>query len=331
MSAYILRRLLYTIPVWLGVILITFILFNLVRDPQSIAEMALGKSSSPESRLDWIHNKGYGYPTFWPTDAWRTENAALIKKYPNVYENATVFDSQFFKTMTRFLAFDLGRSDKTGRPIGDMIRERVGPTMKITVPAFLLGLFINISVSLFVVMYRGTKLDHGMVFATVLLMSVPILLYLIGISYLNGIYLKLFPIYGTIFLPVVISIISGLGGAVRFYRTVFLDQVGEDYTRTARAKGLSEWAVMYKHVLPNSLIPILTSAVMQIPFLITGSLLLETFFGIPGLGDMFITAINSSDFSTIKAFVYLGSILYMIGTVMTDISYTLVDPRVTLE
>ena len=162
-------------------------------------------------------------------------------------------------------------------------------------------------------------------------MSVPILIYLIALSFLNGKYLNIAPNYGTILLPIIISVVSALGANIRFYRTVFLDQVSADYVRTARAKGLTEWQVMYKHVLKNSMIPILTSAVMAIPFLITGSLLLENFFGIPGLGDMFINAIHKNDFSIIKAYVYVGSLLYMFGTVLTDISYTFVDPRIVLK
>lgn len=323
MTWYIIRRLLYTIPVWLGVILITFVLFNLVNRPEDLARNALGKNANDKTIQAWVEGHGYHLPRFIITDNWRKSNPRFSK--------LAWHDSQFFGTVKRLGTFQFGNSDKTHRPISEMITEKIGPSLQITIPAFLLGLLINISLSLFIAMYRGSLLDVTGVFITVLLMSIPILIYLIGLSYLNGVYLKTFPSYGTIALPILISIVAGLGGGIRFYRTVFLDQVGEDYTRTARAKGLSQKAVMFRHVLPNSLIPILTSAVMQIPFLITGSLLLETFFGIPGLGDMFLTAINSRDFTTIQAFVYLGALLYMLGTVLTDISYTLVDPRVALK
>lgn len=323
MIRYTIRRILYTVPVWLGVILITFVLFNMVSEPEDLARNQLGKNASEATVRDWIRNHGYDRPLFYKDADWR-------KRYPQL-RNIPWYDTRFFNTVRRLTLFRFGRSDKTDRPIKEMIREKVPYSLGITIPAFLLGLTLNISLSLFIALYRGTMLDITGVFVTVLLMSVNIVIYMIGVSYLNGIYLNLYPVYGTFMLPVLISIVSGLGGGIRFYRTVFLDQVAEDYTRTARAKGLSEMAVMFRHVFRNSMIPILTSAVMQIPFLITGSLLLETFFGIPGLGDMFLTAINARDFTTIQAFVYLGALLYMGGTVLTDLSYTLADPRVVLE
>jgi peptide/nickel transport system permease protein len=163
------------------------------------------------------------------------------------------------------------------------------------------------------------------------MMSIPVPVYLLLCNWGFGKYLKLVPVYNHVLLPILVSVLAGLGGQVRFYRTVFLEQIEQDYIRTARAKGVSESGILFKHVLPNSLIPILTSVVMSLPFLITGSLILEHFFGIPGMGDMMYTAIYSQDFQVIKVMVYLGAFLYMIGALLTDISYILADPRVVLE
>jgi peptide/nickel transport system permease protein len=129
----------------------------------------------------------------------------------------------------------------------------------------------------------------------------------------------------------VIGLITGIGGGVRFYRTIFLEEINKDYIRTARAKGLSEAKVLFKHGLKNAMIPILTGVVMAIPFLFMGSLLMEVFFSIPGLGSFMIEAIHSMDFAIVRAMVYLGAVLYIIGLILTDISYTLVDPRIRFE
>jgi peptide/nickel transport system permease protein len=131
-------------------------------------------------------------------------------------------------------------------------------------------------------------------------------------------------------LPVVISVIGGIGSGSRWYRTIFLEEINKDYVRTARAKGLSELRVLFKHVLKNAMIPILTGAVVVIPLLFMGSLLTESFFGIPGLGSYTIDAIQSQDFAIVRAMVFLGSVLYIMGLILTDISYTLVDPRIRL-
>ena len=132
-------------------------------------------------------------------------------------------------------------------------------------------------------------------------------------------------------LPILVGILSGIGGDVRFYRTVFLEESGRDFVRTARAKGASEPRIMTRHVLRNALIPILTRVVLAIPFLFMGSLLLEAFFGIPGLGSMTFDAIQANDFATLRTMVYVGALLFIFGQVATDISYGFVDPRVRVE
>jgi peptide/nickel transport system permease protein len=208
---------------------------------------------------------------------------------------------------------------------------RIGPSLSIMLPAFFITLLISVVTSLFVAYYRDTAADTAVVFVSVILMSIALPAYLIAANYLFGKVLKLVPIYNHTLLPILIAVMSGVGGQIRFYRTVFLEQMGQDYVRTARARGLREPVILFKHVFPNSLIPILTSVVMSLPFLITGSLLLEQFFGIPGMGDMMYTAIVSQDFQVVKVMVYLGAFLYMLGALLTDISYTLADPRVVLK
>ena len=174
----------------------------------------------------------------------------------------------------------------------------------------------------------------------VMLMSISTLFYIIGGQFVLGKIFMLFPISGYdtglhaikfMVLPVLIGIITSVGGGVRFYRTVFLEEINKDYIRTARAKGLSESKVLFKHGLKNAMIPVLTNLVVSIPFLFYGSLIMEAFFAIPGLGSFTIDAIQAQDFAIVRAMVYLGSILYIIGLILTDISYTLVDPRVRLE
>jgi peptide/nickel transport system permease protein len=132
-------------------------------------------------------------------------------------------------------------------------------------------------------------------------------------------------------LPVLVGLMGGIGSEVRFYRTVFVEEAGRDHVRTARAKGCGEGRVMRRHVLRNALIPVVTSVVLEIPFLFTGSLLLESFFGIPGLGSLTVDAINGNDFATLRTMVFIGALLFTVGQIATDVAYTLVDPRVRLE
>ena len=171
-------------------------------------------------------------------------------------------------------------------------------------------------------------------------MSISGLFYIIGGQYLVSKLWRLVPISGFaagvdawkfVILPVAIGVVSGIGSSSRWYRTIFLEEIGKDYVRTARAKGLSELTVLFRHVLRNAMIPILTGVVVVIPLLFMGSLLTESFFGIPGLGSYTIDAINAQDFAVVRAMVFIGSVLYIVGLVLTDLSYTLVDPRVRFQ
>jgi len=244
----------------------------------------------------------------------------------------------FWKKSVRFLLFQFGRSDD-GRDIGAEIRKRIAPSLAVTVPIFFIGIFVNIVVAMTLALYRGSYLDFWGVIASVVLMSTSILFFVIGGQWLLGDTLRLVPVSGYdtglhalkfVVLPVIIGVLGGVGSGVRWYRTIFLEEMEKDYVRTARAKGLPETTVLFKHALKNAMIPILTGVVVTIPFLFIGSLVLESFFSIPGMGSFTLEAIQRQDFAIVQAMVFLGSALYIVGLILTDISYTLVDPRVRL-
>ncbi len=324
MFSYILRRVLYAIPILVGVNLVTFALFFVVNTPDDMARMQLGiKYVSPEAIEKWKIERGYDKPLFFneEEERWRK----LTK---------TIF---FEKSVSMFL-FDFGRADD-GRDIGQEIKSRMIPSLAIALPVFILGLIVHITFALLMVFFRVTYIDFWGVVLCVALMSISSLFYIIAGQFLISKLWHLVPIsgYGSgldagkfLLLPVIIGILSSLGSNVRWYRTIFLEEMNKEYVRTARAKGLSERIVLFKHVLRNALIPILTGVVVVVPLLFLGSLLVESFFGIPGLGSYTIDAINSQDFAIVRAMVFLGSVLYIVGLVLTDISYTLVDPRIRL-
>jgi peptide/nickel transport system permease protein len=323
-SAYILRRLLYAIQILLGVNLITFALFFVVNSPEDMARMQLGqKRVTPEAIDRWKREHGYDAPLLLNTAAAGT---------------GKVTETIFFRKSLRLFLFDFGRSD-SGRDIGHDIAQRMWPSLAIAVPSLLVGVLVNLGFALLIVFFRATYVDWGGVVLCVVLMSISGLFYIIGGQYLVGKLLRLVPISGYdtglaglkfMVLPVLIGVASGIGSSVRFYRTLFLEESNQDYVRTARAKGLDEAAVMFGHVLRNALIPVLTGVVVVLPLLFLGSLLTESFFGIPGLGSYTIDAINMQDFAIVRAMVFLGSVLYILGLVMTDVSYAMVDPRVRL-
>jgi peptide/nickel transport system permease protein len=325
MIAYIIRRLLYAIPILIGVNLITFLLFFVVNSPDDMARMQLGaKRVTPEAIEKWKAERGYDKPLVWNAAAGGLDRAT---------------DTILFDKSVRMFVFDFGRADD-GRDIALEIRSRMGPSLAIAIPTFLLGLFVTVSFALLLVFFRNTALDVGGVVLCVAAMSISGLFYIIGGQYLVSKVWNLVPISGYsggldagkfLILPVLISVVGGIGSSARWYRTLFLEEINKDYVRTARAKGLSELAVLFRHVLKNAMIPILTGVVVVIPLLFMGSLLLESFFGIPGLGSYTIDAIGSQDFAVVRSMVFIGSVLYIVGLLLTDISYTLVDPRVRLN
>jgi peptide/nickel transport system permease protein len=322
MLAYIVRRLLYALPILIGVNLITFALFFIVNTPDDMARMQLGvKRVTPEAIEKWKVDRGYDKPLF--------VNGAA----PGI---ETVTDTIFFDKSVRMFVGDFGRADD-GRDIAREIKARMWPSLAIALPTFILGLLVTVSLALLLAFFRATALDFWGLVLCVALMSISGLFYIIGGQYLIAKVWKLVPISGFgdgldawrfLILPVFIGVISGIGSSTRWYRTIFLEEVSKDYVRTARAKGLAETVVFFRHILRNAMIPILTGVVVVIPLLFMGSLLTESFFGIPGLGSYTIDAINAQDFAVVRSMVFIGSVLYIVGLILTDISYTLVDPRI---
>lgn len=325
MIAYIIRRILYAIPILIGVNLLTFSLFFLVNSPDDMARIHLGvKRVTPEAIESWKADHNYNKPL-------------LINK--NESGTDVISNTIFFQHTVRLFALDFGRADD-GRDIGKDIRQRMWPSLAIALPTFIVGVLTNITFAMLLAFFRGTYVDVWGVILCVAIMSISILFYIIlGQLILSKLW-HLVPISGYdtglramkfLILPVIIGVIAGIGAGSRLYRTFYLEEINKDYVRTARAKGLSSLQVLFKHVLKNAMIPILTGVVVVIPSLFIGSLVMESFFGIPGLGSYTIDAINHQDFAIVRAMVFLGSLLYIIGLVLTDISYTLVDPRVRLN
>jgi peptide/nickel transport system permease protein len=325
MIAYIVRRVLYAIPILIGVNLITFALFFIVNTPDDMARMQLGaKRVTPEAIEKWKAERGYHLPLVWNGAA---EGLGAI--------SGTIF----FQKSARLFVFDFGFSEDK-RDIANEIRTRMWPSLALAVPVFLVGLAVCITFALGMAFFRATYLDFWGVVLCVAMMSVSTLFYIIGGQYLASKLWHLVPISGYaggldafkfLVLPVLIGVVSGIGASSRWYRTIFLEEIGKDYVRTARAKGLSETVVLFRHVLKNALIPILTGVVVVIPLLFLGSLLAESFFGIPGLGSYTIDAIQAQDFAVVRSMVFIGSVLYIVGLILTDISYTVVDPRIRLR
>jgi len=312
MTTYIIRRFFYMIPIIFGVLLLTFILFTVVGGDISL-EIA-GKNATPETIEEIRQEYGLNKPLFFS------------------------LDSQFIDHFKSALMFDFGRA-RDREPVIDKIKRGMWPSLALTVPMFFGVLLISVSLSLVVAFVRGSAWDVFAVIVCVIGMSVPYLSFIIFGQYFLAYKLGFFPVFFSpdlsmpqyVILPILIGIITGLGGNVRFYRTVMLDEMRSDYVRTAFAKGVSTRGVLFKHVLKNAMIPIITRVVLAIPFLFLGSLLLERFFGIPGLGYLMIEAIGSRDYFVINAMTFISAILFVIFNLLTDICYALVDPRISLE
>lgn len=325
MFNYILRRFLYAFPLLLGVNILTFILFFIVNSPDDMARMQLGQKHVTQQAIDnWKQQRAYHLPL-------------LVN--PNEKGLDKIKNTIFYQKSLHLFAFDFGISD-SGRNIDKDIQQRMWPSLAVALPSLVVGLMVNISVALMIVLLRQSYLEFSMVVLCIVMMSISSLFYIIGGQFIVGKLLMLVPIsgydtginaYKFLVLPIIISVVSGVGAGVRWYRTLFLEEIEQDYVRTARAKGLSERQVLFKHVLKNAMIPILTGVVVVLPLLFMGSLISESFFSIPGLGSYTIDAINSQDFAIVRVMVFLGSVLYMMGLLLTDIAYTLVDPRVRLS
>ncbi|HMM76308.1 MAG TPA: ABC transporter permease [Gammaproteobacteria bacterium] len=325
MSAYLLRRLLYALPILLGVNVITFVLFFVVNTPDDMARMQLGDRHLTQEAIDkWKAARGYDRPLFWNGAADGVAQAT---------------DTLFVTSTLRLFTFDFGISDG-GRDIGSDLRQRMGPSLAIAVPVLLLQLVLALVWALLVAWLRGSRLDVASALICVAMMSISGLFYIIGGQYLVAKLWRLVPISGYdyglasfkfLLLPVLIGMLIALGPNVRWYRTIFLEEMGREYVRMARAKGLSDARVLFAHVLRNALIPILTGVVVLLPSLFLGALITEAFFAIPGLGSYTIDALQAQDFAIVRTMVFLGSLLYILGLLLTDLSYVVADPRVRLE
>jgi peptide/nickel transport system permease protein len=249
--------------------------------------------------------------------------------------------NQFINYLKQVVTFDYGRSYATRQPISKMIMDGVGPSLSLMIPSFFVTTLLALVIGLFAAYHRGSWVDRLIVIVCVFGMSLPMLGYILFGQYFFGYKLGWFPISGYefewpdriqyILMPMIIFVLVSVGYDVRFYRTALLEETEQDYVRTARAKGLPEPLVFLRHILKNCMVPIITNVVVEIPLLILGAFLLESFFGIPGLGSITIDAVNNSDFPVIKAMTTLVSFLYVIGNLATDILYTVVDPRVRLR
>jgi peptide/nickel transport system permease protein len=309
----------------LGINLLTFVLFFMVNTPDDIARMHLGHKHVEQKAVDdWKIVHGYNLPLF-VND---TESGLG-------YFSATLF----FQKSLKLFTLDFGVSDE-GRDIAEDISFRMWPSLAIAVPVLFFDVVTNIVLAMSMAFFRATYLDISGVVICIILMSISSLFYIIGGQYLFGKLLRLVPISGYdggwqaikfVMLPVFVAVLGELGSGARWYRTLFLEELNKDYVKTARAKGISEQRLMFVHVLKNTMLPILTGIVVIIPTLFMGSLVLESFFGVPGLGSYIIDAIQQQDFAIVRAMVFLGSILYIVGLILTDFSYMLVDPRVRLE
>ncbi len=325
MFNYIVRRILYAIPIIFSVNLITFLLFFVVNTPDDMANIQLGsKHVSNEDIARWKVEKGYDKPLFFNRE---------------VQGLAQITETIFYQKSLPLLKFDFGQSD-LGRNINYDISKRMWPSLAIALPSFFIALIVNIAFALWMVYFHHQKIASYGLITTVILMSISPLFYIIIGQMLFANLWHLAPISGYqggfdvlrfIYLPIAIGVISGLGAGVRWYRSIFLEEINKAYVSAARARGLSEIRLLFKHVLKNAMIPILTGVVVVIPSLFMGSLLIESFFAIPGLGSYTIDAINAQDFAIVRAMVFLGAVLYIVGLLLTDISYALVDPRVRLK
>ena len=312
MTAYVIRRLWQMVPTIAGVILLIFFLFNWVGgDP---AQVLAGKISNPDQIANIRKQLGVDQPYWY--QLW-------------------VFVQQVF-------TFDFGRSWSTNEEVSRIILTRVGPTLTIMIPVVIIESLLAVTFAVMVAYVRGTLTDRGIMAICTTAMSISFLVYIIVFQWLFGFILGWFPVQGwsesftkNLFtyapLPIMLAVAVGVAPSLRLYRSFFLDEINQDYVRTARAKGVPEKVVMMKHVMRNALIPILTNLGIALPGVFVGSFLLEVFFSIPGLGREIITAVNRSDFPVIKAVTVYLAMITMIVNLLVDVMYKFVDPRVSFK
>lgn len=339
MFSYLIRRLLYAPLIVLGVMLVTFVIFFVVQKPETMARNVLGKRATPQTIHDWLHTRGYDKPLFINLDAGRTRSSDSTA--PGGSASTGMFDTIFFNQMWNLLTFDLGVSDVTGRDLKEVFAEGAVPSLLLMLPAYITGFFMATGLALYLVFVRKSALDTAGVIVCVALMSIPPMVYVIFGQAVLALGLNYFPAFGFelrgfssirfLILPISLVIIVYLGSDVRLYRAVFLEEISQDYVRTARAKGASSTRLLLGHVLKNGMIALITFVVANLPLLILGSLIVENFFGIPGLGNLLVSAIQTSDLAVVRSTTFLTSILYIIGLTLTDVCYAIVDPRIRLS
>ncbi len=326
MLKFVVRRLAYGALILLGVNLLTFFLFFTVNTPDDMARLNLGGKRVTQEAIDkWKAERGYDKPLYLNPQRQGAER---------------VTETIFWERSVSLFALEFGRADgESAGNIGHEVAARMKVSLQMALPLFVLQVIASTAFALLLVMFRHTRLDFWGVVSCVLMLSISSLFYIIVGQYLFSRVLKLAPISGYaagldalkfLLLPIGLSLLARLGGEARLYRAMFLEEIGKDYVRTARAKGLAEPAVLYRHVLRNALIPIITSAGGYLPYVFLGSLVFESFFGLPGLGSYVIEAISKQDFAIVRTMVFLGSLLYIATYILIDIAYTWVDPRVRL-
>jgi len=326
MGGFLLRRLGYGVLILIGVNLLTFFLFFTVNTPDDMARLNIGGKRVTQEQIDkWKRERGYDRPLYFNAEAQGAEK---------------VTRTVLWERSVSLLVLDFGRSDSArSTDIGHEVATRMGVSLQLAVPLFLLQLIVSIGFSLMLVFFRHSAIDFWGVVLCVVMLSISALFYIIVGQFYFSRVLRLVPISGFasgldaarfLALPIFLSLLSRLGGEARLYRAMFLEEIGKDYVRTARAKGLSEPVVLFRHVLRNALIPIITSAGSYLPYVFLGSLVFESFFGIPGLGAFVIEAIGGQDFAIVRTMVFLGSLLYIVSNILIDVAYTWVDPRVRL-
>ena len=326
MASFILRRFGYGLLILLGVNLATFVLFFAINTPDDMARLNLGgKRVTADAIQKWKAERGYDKPLYFNAERQGT---------------AQITDTIFWDRSVSLFALKFGRADsESAGDIGHEVASRMWVSLQLALPLFILQVIASTAFALLLVMFRHSALDLWGVVACVLMLSISSLFYIIVGQVLFSRVLMLAPISGYapgldaakfLVLPIALSLIARLGGEARLYRAMFLEEIGKDYVRTARAKGLAETVVLYRHVLRNALIPIITSAGGYLPYIFLGSLVFESFFGLPGLGSYVIEAIGKQDFAVVRTMVFVGSLLYIATYALIDIAYTWVDPRVRL-
>ncbi len=326
MGSYLVRRVFYGVLVLLGVNLATFFLFFTVNTPDDMARLNIGGKYITQPVIDrWKAERGYDKPLY------VNEKASGA---------ARITETIFWERSVSLFKLDFGRADsETAGDIGHEVSTRMWVSLQLALPLFVLQVIASTAFALLLAMFRHTRLDFWGVVACVFMLSISSLFYIIAGQFMFSRVLKLAPISGYaggldvvkfLALPIALSLVARLGSEARLYRAMFLEETGRDYVRTARAKGLAEIVVLGRHVLRNALIPIITSAGSYLPYVFLGSLVFESFFGLPGLGAYVIDAIGKQDFAVVRTMVFVGSLLYIATFMLIDVAYTWVDPRVRL-